>query len=144
MTQTKICGRCHQTLELVNFTKSKKASDGYFCYCRKCQVEYNRQYRTRVMLNDPMVKCACGKEYRTRLGHFTSCPQCRRKEYQKNYRCKMSKTESCLREEPQEMYVPNMFTYDGIKDAIRHGISSNILSREDCDKFWDELLNKRQ
>ena len=39
---TKVCTHCHRELPIEKFNKSKRAKDGYQCYCRECQASVNK------------------------------------------------------------------------------------------------------
>lgn len=41
---TKVCSRCKRELPISEFRKNKGANDGLNHYCRKCEIEYGKEY----------------------------------------------------------------------------------------------------
>ena len=40
----KKCNKCREVKALDEFNKNKNYADGFFCWCRECSKEYNRQH----------------------------------------------------------------------------------------------------
>lgn len=41
--ETKICKKCHISIDVANFYKDKRNKDGLQCWCKKCFLEHNKK-----------------------------------------------------------------------------------------------------
>lgn len=75
MEETKKCTKCGRELPLSKFAKNKVKKDGYNCWCKECQNQYNKQYRQEHI--QKAIEYA--KQYRQNNKEYY-------KEYDKKYR----------------------------------------------------------
>jgi hypothetical protein len=62
---SKMCSSCYKTLDISNFNKSKKASDGREGQCKECRMEKRRKYHKQCP--------TCGKEFYANRDTFIYC-----------------------------------------------------------------------
>jgi len=54
----KICSKCKQEKELIDFIKRSKSKDGYSSYCKQCEYEWSKKsyYRTSGKRNKHIIE----------------------------------------------------------------------------------------
>lgn len=131
---TKVCSKCRRELPISEFTKEKNKNDGFKCYCKKCQAEYNKEYNKTEKAKEIMKRSA-DKTYNTfgRVGRRRGNGGISKRDYElteqqlerrnKNRESRKYKTK---RINPQGLLV----WYDGKLDDITPEEYEKIVTRE--------------
>jgi hypothetical protein len=90
--ETKKCCKCQLEKTVNHFIKQKSSNDGYYCVCKDCKKEYDKNYRAANKLKISKAKknhYEINKEKTlNRINQYHKLNQTSIKEYQKEYRLK--------------------------------------------------------